>query len=81
MSSLEERACARRDSATCTTLGEEGPFDGSRKARHVPGRNQANAYVNYSSLSKSGVLVAGFRQDRANKVIPHRQVIEPNMYR
>jgi hypothetical protein len=43
------------------------------------GRTQANTYVNYSSLSKSDVLVAGFRQNRADKVIPHRQVIEPNM--
>jgi hypothetical protein len=43
------------------------------------GRTQANAYGNYSNLSKSDVLVAGFRQKHANKVIPHRQVIEPNM--
>ena len=28
ISSLEERASARRDSATCTTVGEESPFDG-----------------------------------------------------
>ena len=34
-----KRACARRDSATGTTVGEEGPFDGWRKARSVPGQD------------------------------------------
>jgi hypothetical protein len=32
-----------------------------------------------ASLSKSDVLVTGFRQNRTNKVLPHRQVTEPKM--
>jgi len=35
--------------------------------------------VNYNRLSKSDVLVTGFRQNRDNKVLPHRQVTEPKM--
>src|ERR1700738_4995404 len=38
ISSLEGRT-VRVSMATFTTGGEEGPFDGWRKARYVPGRN------------------------------------------
>lgn len=51
---------------------------GGRRATFLGG-TRGNANVNYSSLSKSDVLVAGFRQNRANKVIPHRQVTEPHI--
>ena len=61
-----------------TTAGEERPFAGCRKARHVPGRNAVNANVNYSSL-----LIRYFGSlaciKTAPKIITHRQVIEPNM--
>jgi len=74
-----KRDCARRDSATCTTAGRRARSLAEGRRVAFLGRTQANAYGNYSNLSKSDVLVAGFRQKHANKVIPHRQVIEPNM--
>src|ERR1700680_4160774 len=82
ISSLRECASARRDSATDLRYGRGGkPVGRIREdgASRSWAETQANANVNYSSLLNRMYLMAGYGQDRANTIIPHRRVIEPNV--
>ena len=79
ISSLEERACARRNGDIYYGRGG-GPVRRLEKVAIRPwAERKLTRMLIIAVFLKSDVLVADFRQTRANTVIPHRQVIEPNM--
>jgi hypothetical protein len=78
ISSLGERPSARRDSATCTTVGEESPFDGLREgaSRSWAERKLTRMLIiAVFQIRYSGPLASS---KTAPKIITHRQVIEPD---
>ena len=79
MSSLESALVRVATLTTSLWSGREARSTAGGRRNTVLGGTRANANGNYNSLSKSDVLVTGFRQNRANKVLPHRQVTEPKM--